>query len=204
MITGTSARHIATLFVALAASSLLACSDEVAGPADVGSVVAVEASAVAPASVGGEWSWSSEEQVKFPPFVAFNLGIVPEGDNTHARCESSGGMTLVQAGASFSGTATKEQNLCTTNGGQTFQQPQSEFFVVGGEVQGNSLHFSFESATVRPCPHAATVIAVDGSIATELRGTGHCLLPGHPESTSPTELPPPAGTTKTLRWDASR
>jgi len=156
--------------------------------------------------LSGSWTWSNLETLTMPPFLASNLGIVPEGPNTHARCESAGEMTLVQVGASFSGTAFKTFNECKTHGGQTFQQPQASapLTISNGSIQGRNVKFSWSSPTVSPCPHNAVITGYDGSLAVALSGTGHCILPGHPQSESPIVMDPPAGTTKTLSWTAAR
>lgn len=156
--------------------------------------------------LSGEWTWSNLETLKMPPFIAISVGIAPEGENTHARCESAGTMALVQTGATFSGTARKTFNACETHGGQTFQQPQvsAPLTVTDGRIQGRNIQFSLNSPTVAPCPHKAVVSQADGDTATALSGTGHCILPGHPQSGSPIVLDPPAGTTKTLSWTAAR
>ncbi len=188
----------------------LGCSDRSpTSPRSTGAIVesptVTAASAAATPDVSGEWSWSSVERLKFPPFVALALGLQPEGANTHARCESAGTMELTQSGSTFEGIAEKIFNACMTRGGQgPFQQPQSDFFVDDGHITGGSAHFSFASATVRPCPHTAVIEEVSGGVATVLSGTGFCYLPNHPQSESPNDLPPPAGTTKTLNWEAHR
>lgn len=175
------------------------------GPEVVESPAVTASSAGPPADVSGEWTWSSVERLKMPPFVAIAVGVVPEGKNTHARCESAGTLELTQSGSTFAGTAEKQFNACMTRGGQgPFQQPQSDFFVEDGRITGSSAHFSFASATVRPCPHTAVITEVSGGVALELSGTGTCFLPNHPQSESPNDLPPPAATTKTLSWEAHR
>jgi len=158
------------------------------------------------ADLSGSWTWSNLETLKMPPFLAAALGITPEGANTHARCESAGTMTLIQNGASFSGTAFKTFNACETHGGQTFQQPQANapLTITDGHVQGRNIRFALNSPTVTPCPHKAVIAEFDGSMAVALSGTGHCILPGHPQSNSPVVLDTPAGTTKTLSWSAVR
>lgn len=162
-----------------------------------------------PDLAGNDWSWSNVEKLRLPlEFLAgpgAGLGIVPEGENTHAICESSGSMTLVQAGAMFEGVAMKETNACETTGGQMFQQPGEVFAIANGRINGNSAHFSFQSPTVKPCPHQVVITDVDNGRVTGLSGTGRCILPGHPQSESPfVQDPPPGGTSKTLNWEASR
>jgi hypothetical protein len=192
----------------LSAAMLIGCTGApahdwtgLAGGLPTGPAVVLPAS---PADLSGAWNWSRSEILRMPPLVAALVGIVPEGSNTHARCESSGTLLLVQAGSSFSGTATKTANACTTNGGQTFVQPGNQFQIVDGRISGNSVHFSIEEPIVAPCPHRA-VIAVEAGVPSALNGTGRCVLPGHPQSTSPLPFdPPPGGTSTTINWSAIR
>lgn len=158
-----------------------------------------------PPDLGGAWDWNSVESLRMPRFVAALVGVEPEGENTHARCESAGTMTIVQTGSRFSGSAARTSNTCVTTGGQAFQQPGVMFQVADGRIRGGSAHFSFESPTVAPCPHTVTITSDSQGVARSLSGTGHCVLPGHPQSESPIALdPPPGGTSVTLRWDAVR
>lgn len=197
-------RYFGLACLAVASLALGGCTQaDIEGPPDEPSATP-SAIASTPIDISGTWTWSNEEIVKFPPFVAAMLGIAPEGPNTHARCESEGDMTLNQTGSTFAGQAIKTFNQCVTKGGQVFQQPSSQLFVQDGAIQGNNLSFSFASATVRPCPHSATASGPPGGVAVSLTGTGHCYLPGHPRSESPNVLPPPGGTTKTVRWEATR
>lgn len=158
---------------------------------------------------GGDWSWSSVEKIRMPreflEGVGAGLGIAPEGENTHAICEKSGSMTLVQSGVIFEGVATKESNACETTGGQIFQQPGVTFAIENGRINGNGAHFSFHSPTVKPCPHQVVITDVANGRATGMSGTGRCFLPGHPQWEGPFDVdPPPGGTSKTLNWEASR
>lgn len=162
------------------------------------------ASQPGPPNLGGEWIWSNLETLKMPPFLVEALQLEPEGPYTHARCESTGTMTIVQSGDTFSGTARRTSNNCTTRGGQPFQQPQAVFTVTDGRIQGRNVQFSLNSPTVSPCPHQVVITGSRDGMATTLSGTGHCILPGHPQSNSPIPLGPPAGTTKTLSWTAAR
>lgn len=146
-----------------------------------------------PADVSGSWSWTRVEQLKMPDFVAFSVGVIPEGKNTHARCEAAGTLEIVQSGSEFEGIALRTSDSCETNGGQAFDRGPTTHFVAGGQIVGNSARFSLESFTVKPCPHNVVIAEVSGSVAQELRGTGHCVFPGHPQSTSPIDAPPPAG-----------
>jgi hypothetical protein len=114
-------------------------------------------------------------------------------------------MTLVQTNERFSGSASRTSNSCRTAGGQTFQQPEAALQVTDGSVRGVSAHFSINSMNVRPCPHRVTIAADRQGVGQSLSGTGHCVLPGHPQSESPLALdPPPGGTSVTLVWEAVR
>lgn len=146
-----------------------------------------------PADVSGSWSWTRVEKLKMPEFVALSVGVVPEGKNTHARCEAAGTLAIMQSGSEFEGVALRTSDSCETNGGQAFDRGPTTHFVEGGHIVGNSARFSLESFTVKPCPHNVVIAEVAGGVAQELRGTGHCVFPGHPQSTSPIDAPPPAG-----------
>lgn len=183
---------------------LYSCTDnDITGTVSSEPAVAVVAAAVP--DLGGEWRWTSVEKVSMPPFLAMLLGIVPEGDLTHARCESGGTMTLLQNDGSFAGTAQKLSNECTTEGGQAFNQPETRFVVTDGRVDGRSVRFSFGTATVAPCPHRAVIAELEGDTPIALTGNGRCFLPGHPlsESSAPAG-PPPSGESRTVSWRAVR
>jgi hypothetical protein len=170
---------------------------------------AASAAAQVAADVSGAWNWRNVEVLRMPRWFveAFGpvLGITPEGENTHARCESMGTMTLAQAGAEFAGTATRTLNACETMGGQAFQQPGVTFDIADGRISGKSVRFSFHTTMVRPCPHHAVISHDQGGVAAALSGTGRCILPGHPQSESPAIAdPPPGGTSTTLSWEAWR
>lgn len=177
----------------------------------LGSVLALPAAAQSVPDVSGDdWNWSNVETLRLPreflEGVGAGLGVTPEGENTFATCESSGSMELAQSGATFWGTASRTFNLCETQGGQFFQQPQTALFIVDGVITGNGARFSHESPTVHPCPHHVVLTAIDNDgRVTTMSGTGRCILPGHPQSSSPAALPPPpGGTSKVLNWEASR
>jgi hypothetical protein len=157
--------------------------------------------------ISGTWSWSEVSQLRMPTFVAEDLvGIDAEGPMTHARCEAAGTMTLVQTGGSFSGMAMTNFQQCVTRGGQVFSSPDAGLpkVVADGQIRGASLSFSFSNFVVTPCLYHAVISAEDGS-AGGLKGTGRCILPGHPQSESPVEMdPPPGGTSKALSWEAVR
>jgi hypothetical protein len=198
-----------TLLSIVSGLLLMGCTSA-AGPGDqtAAAMLPTGPSAVqdgSPPNVEGLWTWSNVEVLMFPPDVAQLVGVEPEGRHTHARCKSAGTMTLHQTGAAFSGDAIRTSNACRTNGGQTFQQPGTAFQVSDGRINGSSAQFSFHSPPVLPCPHQAVITGVENGIVHRLTGTGHCVVPGHPQSDSPIELdPPPGGTSKTIAWDAVR
>lgn len=195
------------LALGLATALLPACSDLDPTGVDPASaeMQASPTGVQAVADLGGQWEWSSVEALRFPQWFAPILGIIAEGENTHARCQSAGTMTLAQTGATFQGTAIKTFNSCETSGGQVFVQPEINRTVEAGRISGHSIHFSFNSATVRPCPHQAVISELEGGLATALDGGGRCNLPGHPQSESPIAIdPPPGGTATTLSWRAWR
>ena len=152
----------------------------------------------------GSWIWTSEEHLTFPAFVAeVIIGIQPEGPNTTARCSNVGTMTLIQSGASFTGTANRTAHECVTKGGQVFQDPGAfaPIAIEGGEIRGRSVRFLFTGQL--DCPHHGSLSNVQNGVATALKGGGRCIIPGHPESGAPLD-PPPLGTSKTLDWQALR
>lgn len=198
------ARSRSLLPPAIVLALLAACTgDDITGPSTSEPAAAVVSAAVP--DLGGEWRWTNVEKVSMPPFLAMLLGIVPEGDLTHARCESGGTMTLQQSGGSFVGSAKKLSNACTTEGGQAFNQPGTDFVVTDGRVDGRSVRFSFATATVAPCPHRAVIAELDGGTPITLTGNGRCFLPGHPRSESPGPAGPPSrGESRTISWLAVR
>jgi hypothetical protein len=187
---------------------LIGCSGpDIASPFDEWADAPAMAVAAVP-DVSEAWNWTRVEHLTMPAWVAqFVAGIVPEGPVTQAYCESAGTMNLSQSGATFSGPAAQTWISCVTKGGHEFQPPgwDLEIAVVDGRMKGSSIQFSFNSATPAPCPHHGVISAVTGGKATALSASGRCFVPGHPKSESPIVLlPPPAGTSKTLAWEAVR
>lgn len=79
------------------------------------------------------------------------------------------------------------------------------FQVTDGQIQGGTVKFSIGTFTVGPCPYNAIISDLTGSTAVALRGTGHCILPGHPRSESPIPADPsPGGTSTAISWTAVR
>jgi hypothetical protein len=142
-----------------------------------------------------------------PAWVAQMVGIPPEGPVTQAHCESAGWMILVQSGASFSGTAGQTSISCETKGGEQFQPPGwfLAIDVADGHIGGANIRFTFGGIIPAPCPHSGVITATSGGMATALKATGRCFVPGHPRSETPLlSPPPPGGTSKTLSWQATR
>jgi len=180
-------------------------SQAATGPAAIGPSAVQGGS---PADLSGSWTWSRVERLTMPPFVAEQVaGVMPEGPVTHARCEGSGTMTLVQSDATFTGTATQDTHICETAGGQLFQDPAASapIVVADGVITGTSIRFLFNGPIPAPCPHHAVISSVENGIAVALTGKGRCYVPGHPHAEGPLVLdPPPAGTSMTTEWMATR
>jgi hypothetical protein len=210
--------RVGLLFAFSAAASLIACGrDGRRDPEPASSPAALTAPSAFPAitpsvhassatDVSGAWNWSSVQYLTAPPFVAqLIFGIQPEGPVTRLRCDTSGTLNLTQAGDTFTGTAT-QQATCETGGGYIFVSPPSAtppvVDVADGRIAGRSLKFVF-SAGPLTCPFEGVITDLDQSIATDLRATGRCIIPGHPQSPVPAE-PPPGGTSKTVSWTATR
>jgi hypothetical protein len=168
-----------------------------AGPASA-------ASAVSTPDVNGTWNWSEEVTLALPEWLGPVFGFAPEGPITHMRCQDSGVMTITQTGASFSGTAT-QVSTCQTRGGQVFAPavfpPALE--IADGHIEGRSVHMLFgPPPTEVPAPYVGSITQIVGGVATEMRGTGLAIVPGHPKS--PLFFDPPAPPTKTIDWQARR
>lgn len=193
------------IVVAVVPACIAGCSsDEVVGPAAGDPAVLVfSQSAGAPADISGDWNLSRVHQVTAPDWVAeFIFGIEPEGPVTVFRCVSSGNMTLSQTDGAFTGTAAWASNECETKGGQVFSAGFPPI-TIDGRITGRSLRFEWTEAGMLVCPQHGVIADSDNGVAGRLRGTGRCIIPGHPLSPVPLE-PPPAGTSKTLEWEAVR
>jgi hypothetical protein len=194
------------LFSLGAAMSLqVACIEDERAYSSGGPTAPMALQASAP-DVSGAWSWSATQHLTVPPFVAeLIFGIAPEGPVTQLRCESTGTMQLAQNGVAFNGSATQTVN-CVTGGGHAFVAPPMaappSFAVAEGRITGNAIHFLFGSGDLA-CPYSGVITGSDGGTATDLTATGRCIVPGHPKSPAPLD-PPPAGTSKTISWTATR
>jgi hypothetical protein len=165
------------------------------------------AHAGAPVDVTGTWAWSSTELLTLPPFVAeFIFGIQPEGPVTQLRCDTSGTMTLDGDERTFSGSTTQAPT-CRTGRGVVFVSPPAAtppaLQVVDGSLNGHSIKFTLVDDEFTSCSFNGVITDFDQGVATGLRATGRCIIPGHPKSPAPLD-PPPAGTSKTIQWTATR
>lgn len=197
------------LALGLTAAFLPACTDQSptgVGPGSAETQILAQASKAAQPvpDLSGAWNWSNEELIRMPESLVLMLDLTPEGPNTLTRCKAAGTMTLVQTGAEFSGTAMKTFDACQTKGGQSFERPNLPHFIEDGRISGKSAHFSFSAPIVTPCPHHAVISTVQDGVAVALGGTGHCFVPGHPQSESPLDPDRPDGTSTTLSWEARR
>ena len=192
--------YVAALLTAVLALS--ACSSDVRLSTEPGSDPLLN-SKPDPIDVSGSWNWTKLEQLTFPAWVAAEVfGIDAEGPVTRARCEGAGTLSIVQDGQAFTGTSLTTAVSCETSGGQVFVDPLSFGpSAVSGTVTGRSVRFT--QGVVVNCDYHATILAVEGGTATELRGGSRCVLPGHPQSEIPAD-PPPGGTSGSLFWSASR
>lgn len=193
----------------LVASALLAsCSGDGPLSSDTAPEPGSLEEAASIVDVSGEWEWNGVVQLTMPPFVAqLIFQIPPEGPVTHVRCENSGEMTLIQSGTEFgtaSGDPASQSATCETKGGLVFSPPPMAvppFLDVIGSIRGKSLDFLFNAGF--PCPFHGFISEVQGGVATGLKATGRCIVPGHPQSPVPMD-PPPAGTSKFTSWEAVR
>jgi hypothetical protein len=194
-----------TLRVLTSASALVlfvACTaDDVMSPEPAPDAVRVQMTA-ATASVDGDWNFSRVVQITAPDWVAIQIfGVPPEGEITHIRCESTGTLVLDQDGFQVTGfgefTAT-----CTTGNGVVFPGG-ADIAIVDGRIRGRALRFTLVEDGMLACPYSGVIVEDEAGTATRLRGTGRCVVPGHPQSPVPLD-PPPAGTSKTLIWEAWR
>jgi hypothetical protein len=158
--------------------------------------------------VSGSWNWSGAGHLTVPASeVQRLLGIEPEGPITHLRCEAAGTMELSQVGTSFNGSATRYTSRCETGSGRVLELPTSTFPnvlpIVDGLITGRAIHFLMGAVAGVGCPHNGAIQDVEEGGATELRASGRCIIPGHPQSPVPRD-PPPAGTSHDTNFVATR
>jgi hypothetical protein len=192
---------------------LVACSraDRIASGALATPAVPIGPSAVVTSAVpdvSGSWNWSGAGHLTIPASdVERLLGIEPEGPITHLRCEATGTMEVSQAGTVFNGSATRSTSRCETGGGRVLALPTATFpetlRIAEGLIEGRAVHFLFGAVAGLGCPHNGAIQNVVEGVATELRATGRCIIPGHPQSPVPRD-PPPAGTSHDTSFVATR
>jgi hypothetical protein len=187
----------------------LAACDRVPATEPIGprATATLAASVSHPVDVSGSWIWREEVVLQIPEaFALAFFGVQPEGPITFARCVNTGVMELVQSGSTFFGTATQSAS-CVSRGGQQFSPPvfTPTLDVRDGEIRGRGIRVVFGAGDV-PCLYHATVAEVSDGVATELRGGGRCIPPGHPLSPlSGLGLPFPSGPVgPTVLWEAVR
>jgi hypothetical protein len=204
----TAGVGLLTLVVSCADAGPTAPDDGLSG--DVTAVDDAELAAKSTIDVAGMWDWWREEILTVPADFAFIFGILPEGPITHFRCELEGVITLVQSGDALSGVEMETASRCETRGGQVFTQPGLgvPIPIQEGKVTGQTVQLLIGDP-VLSCPIRAVIEEAENGTAVALRGTGRCIIPGHPKSDapegSPLDLdPPPAGTEKIVIWEATR
>jgi hypothetical protein len=192
---------------------LVACSraDRVASGTQATPAVPIGPSALVTSpvpDVSGPWNWSGTGHLSIPASeVKRLLGIEPEGPITHLRCEATGTMAVSQAGTVFNGSATRSTGRCETGGGRVLALPTATFPatlpIAEGLIEGRGVHFLLGAVAGLGCPHNGAIQDVVEGVATELRATGRCIIPGHPQSPVPRD-PPPAGTSHDTSFVATR
>jgi hypothetical protein len=192
---------------------LVACSraDRVASGALATAAVPIAPSALVTSpvpDVSGPWNWSGTGHLTVPASeVERLLGIEPEGPITHLRCEATGTMEVLQAGTVFNGSATRRTSRCETGGGRVLALPTATFPatlpIAEGLIEGRGVHFLLGAVAGLGCPHDGAIQDVVEGVATGLRATGRCIIPGHPQSPVPRD-PPPAGTSHDTSFVATR
>jgi hypothetical protein len=194
--------------VIMASVWLAACSDGgVTDVAPTGSLLGAHGNGGASVDLSGEWTWAESETLIIPAWaveLAFPE-IEAEGSITRASCESSGTLTLVQTGNTFTGTTVRTDHECVTSGGQIFGGDASAFLpqpIIDGEIRGRSF-VMHRLATVVECIYHGTISGLEAGVATTLSGGGQCIVPGHPRSPIPVD-PPPGGVDIVSSFTATR
>jgi hypothetical protein len=137
-----------------------------------------------PADLAGQWSWEESVLVVGPgDILPGAFGVDPEGPVMHLRCLTWGGLTIQQAGSSFSGSA-DQQWSCVTAGGQiATQAPFPPTFDIAGSTTGRGVHFVADVGQGFTCSYSGS-LGVAAGIATAINTTGDCdvPLPFHPNT----------------------
>lgn len=109
------------------------------------------------------------------------LVVRPAGEVLHITClNAEGVLTIVQDGATFTGTLVHPTSACQTKEGVAIPPPWPSPYeaVLSGRITGRAIHIDQFDAPPNPpvhCPKNGT-IKVAGGTAVELKTTGRCDL----------------------------
>jgi hypothetical protein len=129
------------------------------------------AAAQAAIDISGTWEYIEESF----------LVVRPEGEVLHVTCLSAEGvLTIVQDGATFTGTLVHPTSTCHTKEGVVIPPPWPlpHEAVLSGRITGRAIHIDQYDAPPNPpvhCPKNGTISVTDGT-AVELTTTGRCDL----------------------------
>jgi hypothetical protein len=154
----------------LSAATLFAGCAESPGPSEPFPAPAAAVMAAAAIDISGSWSYD-ETTV---------LIMKPDGQ-LHGTCRLPDGvLTLVQDGATFTGTLIHPTTTCTDRAGHPLPAPWALPYqaIVSGSITGRALHITQHDA-----PPAAPVLctkngvlSLSGGVAVALQTTGRCDL----------------------------
>jgi len=125
----------------------------------------------APPDISGTWTYDETS----------HLVLKPGSDVLQITClNPEGVLTIVQDGASFSGTLTHPVTTCQTKDGHAVPAPWDLPYeaVLTGRITGQALHIDqFDAPPGAPvhCPKNGA-LRVSGGVVVELRTTGRCDL----------------------------
>jgi hypothetical protein len=132
--------------------------------------------------LNGTWDWTETTVIKTQAWaVPLFFGVQAEGPITHITCQAQGTLSLTQNGSTFSGSST-QSGSCETKGGQPVLAPfPPTLDLIDGQIIGRSYRFTWDAGPFPLgghifCPNHGAIRVKDGA-ATELRGSGDCLLP---------------------------
>jgi hypothetical protein len=162
-------RTTAAITMLGAATLLTGCADA-PGPTEPLPAPAAAVTAQAAIDISGGWSYD-ETTV---------LIMKPDGQ-LHGTCRLPDGvLTIVQDGATFTGTLIHPTTTCADRAGQPLPAPWDLPYqaIVSGSITGRALHITQYDAPPAP-PVLCTkhgVVSVSGGVAVALQTTGRCDL----------------------------